>query len=198
MTIGNELFLPKLISKKPHNTLYNKMHSMSQGCAVESHVMKHWCKHHTAEGMVCYCSFPFWGGFHPWPVEEEMRLQRWWNMANNSGHKRGNIFNAARRQGSEIALGSQAHIHSAGKESGRTQGGTKTPGRRWVSWQHPEVYSHVEWQLHLGVGQQLRGYGCHFRGHQYPCRGGRGTRVRRILNTRRKTHTYKLSAFRWK
>lgn len=75
------------------------------------------------------------------------------------------------------------------KSEGVDWRGTRNPGRRWVSWQHPEVYSHVEWQLHLGMGQQLRGYGCHFGGHQYPCRGGRGTRVRCILREHRKIHT---------
>ena len=109
-----------------------------------------------------------------------MWLQRWWKVANNSGHKRGNILNVARRQVQKSCLDLRARIHSGGTQNG---GGRR--GRRWENWQHPEVYSHVEWQLHLSVGQQLRGYGCHFGGHQYPCQGGRGTRVRCILQTHR-------------
>lgn len=80
-----------------------------------------------------------------------------------------------------------------GWKEGRKIKKKKEAGRRRASWQHPEVYSHVEWQLHLGMGQQLRGYRCHFGGHQYPCRGGRGTRVRRVLQTERITHTEPVS-----
>lgn len=49
----------------------------------------------------------------------------------------------------------------------------------------PHTYSHVEGQLHLGMGQQLRGERRHLWGHQDSCRGRGRTGVGRVLTTHR-------------
>lgn len=83
-------------------------------------------------------------------------------------------------------LWNQAWIWCCDKQNGQVE---KREKKVTAGWTHStEAYSHVEWELNLGMGQQLRGYGCHFGGHQHPCRGGRGTWGRCILKKCRKIY----------
>lgn len=77
-------------------------------------------------------------------------------------------------------------------EEGRGEGAelklSPSVSHRRASQRHLQVYSHVEWQLHLGMRQQLRGDGGHFRGQRDPCRGGGGAQVRGgVLETQTNT-----------